>query len=532
MTDPTETARRLAALRHSSRKPILASWMGDESVVAAKLIFRDVGIPTFEFPDDAARAFCYMWQYSKNIDALYETPARPEETGQGATPSKCVSRLLTASRATGKTILDEVESKRVLEAYGIPTTTAVHAATPDEATEAAIQMGFPVAVKLVSNTITHKTDVRGVLLNLQTGAAVHDAFMSIQQSVAAKFGEGHFNGVSIQPMITSPGYEIILGSTYDPQFGPVLMFGTGGQLVEILGDRVLGLPPLNCTLARRMLVQTKIYRAFKGVRGRKPVDVAQLENLLVRFSQLVLDQPLIKEIEINPLHVSDEQIIALDARIILHSPETDLAVLIEPAIRPYPSQYVRPWELHDRTQVTIRPIRPEDEPMLVKFHESLSEESVRQRYLATMKLSERTAHSRLRRICFSDYDREIVLVAEHLSAPDQREILGIGRLTKGGGRDDAEFAIVVSTPWQGKGLGTELLGRLVKIASDERLSRITGHMFAGNREMIAIARKIGFAVRYDPDGATCTAELALTGDSPAVAPPVSHLSPCDSRGAS
>jgi acetyltransferase len=316
-------------------------------------------------------------------------------------------------------------------------------------------------------------------------------------------------------MIRADGYEIILGSSVDPQFGPVLMFGTGGKLVEIFKDRALGLPPLNCTLARRMIEQTKIYKAFKGVRGNKPVDMDQLESILVRFAELVVDQPMIKEIDINPLLVSGDQIVALDARVILHPADVDPAELPIPAIRPYPNRYVQPFTMKNEDRVTIRPIRPEDEPLMIEFHRTLSEETVRQRYFGAMKLSERMSHTRLRRICFTDYDREIVLVAEHVCEDGEREILGVGRLSKGGNRHEAEFAVVIGTPWQGQGLGTELLSRLVRIGMEEKLCRITGQMFSANHRMIEIAREVGFEVSYESDGATCRAVLDLP--SPSVA---------------
>jgi acetyltransferase len=318
--------------------------------------------------------------------------------------------------------------------------------------------------------------------------------------VAKKVGKEHFAGVTVQPMIKLEGYEIIVGSSIDPQFGPVLLFGTGGQLVEVYKDRALGLPPLNGTLARRMMERTKIYTALKGVRGRKATNLAALEQLLVRFSQLVVEQPWIAELDINPLLVSSERIFALDARVVLHDPKTPEDKLPKSAIRPYPVQYATPWKMKNKAPILIRPIKPEDEPMMVKFHETLSEESVYNRYFSALKLSQRVAHERLTRICFNDYDHEIALVAE-LKAPkgEEKKILGVGRLSKQHGRNEAEFAVLVSDEWQGHGLGTELLRRLVEIGRDEKLSRITGQVLAENHAMHHICRKVGFKIVHDPE---------------------------------
>jgi acetyltransferase len=305
------------------------------------------------------------------------------------------------------------------------------------------------------------------------------------------------------------GYEIILGSSIDPQFGPVLLFGTGGQLVEVFKDRALGLPPLNATLARRMIEQTKIYTALKGVRGRAPVNLAALEELLVRFSQLVVEQKWIAEIDINPLLASPEKLIALDARVVLHKPEITADKLPKPAIRPYPTQYVSPWKLKNGKPVTIRPIRPEDEPLMVKFHEGLSEESVYHRYFSSLKLTQRIAHERLTRICFNDYDREIALVVERKDEKGSNEILGVGRLSKAHDRDDGEFAIIVSDRWQKHGLGKELLKRLVQIARDEKLSRLSAIILAENRSMIHVAQKAGFKIKEEPGARDFIVEYVL-----------------------
>ncbi len=305
-------------------------------------------------------------------------------------------------------------------------------------------------------------------------------------------------------MIKLDGYEVILGSSVDPQFGPVLLFGMGGQLVEVFKDRALGLPPLNTTLARRMMEQTKIYKALKGVRGRKPVDVAALEQLLVRFSQLIVEQPWIKELDINPLLASSENLIALDARVVVYGSDVTEDKLPKLAIRPYPVQYCGDWKMKDGSEVTIRPIRPEDEPLLVSFHETLSERTVYQRYLHAMNLSQRTAHERLTRICFIDYDREVALVALH-----EGKVIGVGRLRKIHGTKDAEFAIIVSDQFQGRGLGTELIRRMLDIARNEGVGRVMADVLPDNVVMQKIAGNLGFKVERSAEEPVMKLEIDL-----------------------
>jgi acetyltransferase len=269
MTNPTQIAEHLKPYAKGLGKPVLASWMGGNSVAAGEEILNQCGIPSFAFPDTAVRAFNYMWKYAYNLKGIYETPVLG---ASGMQPDREKAKgIIEAVKKSGRTILTEYESKKLLEAYGIPTTATEIAATEAEAVQWAEKIGFPVVLKLYSLTITHKTDVGGVILNLRDADAVRKAFNQIKNAVTEKAGAEHFQGVTVQPMAKLDGYEIILGASIDPQFGPVLLFGTGGQLVEVFKDKALALPPLNTTLARRMMEQTKIYKALKGVRGRKPV---------------------------------------------------------------------------------------------------------------------------------------------------------------------------------------------------------------------------------------------------------------------
>ncbi|SPE53394.1 Acyl-CoA synthetase (NDP forming) [Verrucomicrobia bacterium] len=498
MTDPTATAEQIKPFAKLDGKPLLASWMGGLEIARGVEILNHAGIPTYDYPDTAARAFQYMWRYSYNLKALYETPSLHAENHSGDTARVDAEALIQKVRQSGRTILTEFESKQLLAAYGIPTVETLVARTESEAVKLAEKLGYPVVLKLFSETITHKTDVGGVQLNLRTEAAVKKAWKAISDAVSKKAGAQHFLGVTVQPMISLTGYELILGSSLDGQFGPVLLFGAGGQLVEVFKDRALGLPPLNTTLARRLIERTKIYTALKGVRGRAPINLDALEDLLVRFSQLVVEQKWITEIDINPLLASPERLLALDARVVVHPADMTEDRLPRTAIRPYPTQYVSKWKLKDGTPVTIRPIRPEDEPLMVKFHGTLSEQSVYFRYFSQLKLDQRIAHERLTRICFNDYDREIALVIDRVNAQtSSHEILGVGRLSKSRRSNQAEFALLVSDEWQKLGFGTELLKRLVGVARDEKLSRLVGHVMQENRAMQSVCRKAGFELERD-----------------------------------
>ncbi len=508
MTNPTQIAEKLKPYAKGLGKPVLASWMGGAEVTAGEQILNQAGIPTFQFPDSAVRAFNYMWRYAYNLKGLYETPALPQHA-DSALQRETAEQIIHTVRAAGRTILTEFESKELLASYGIPVVQTRVALTEEEAVKAAVEIGYPVVVKLHSLTITHKTDVGGVQLNLHDAEAVSRAFRLIQLFVAEKAGKEHFQGVTVQPMVKLGGYELIVGSTLDSQFGPVMLFGTGGQLVEVFRDRALALPPLNSTLARRLMENTRIFTALQGVRGRKPVDIAGLEELLVRFSQLIVEQRWIKEIDINPLLASPERLLALDARVVVHGPEMQEDDLPKSAIRPYPQHLVASWVMKDGSHVTIRPIRPEDEPLMIKFHQRLSERSVYLRYFQPLKLTQRVAHERLSRICFIDYDREMVFVAERPDENGNPEILAVGRLSQLHGLNEAELAAVAIDAAQHKGLGTELYRRLIELAREERLGRLVSTMLPENREMRALCVKLGFKMMSSLEDNTIRAELNL-----------------------
>jgi acetyltransferase len=512
MTDPTATAEMLKPYAQSLGKPVLASWMGGSDVETGESILNFANIPTFPYPDTAARMFDYMAQYSSILDRLYETPTLPPHGGN--VQVERAAEIIQRARQSGRTILTEYESKQLLAAYDIPTVETRIAESVDQAVSIANEIGYPVVLKLHSEVITHKTDVGGVQLNLADEQAVRRAYLSIQESVREKAGEfgpdgrPNFLGVTVQPMSKLDGYELILGSSIDAQFGPVLLFGMGGQLVEVFKDRSLGLPPLNSTLARRMMERTKIYTALKGVRGRKPVDLDALEQLLVRFSNLISEQRWIKELDINPLLASSERLLALDARVVVYGPEVSEEQLPRLAIRPYPSRYSYQWVSKEGWDVTIRPIRAEDEPALVSFHEGLSDRSVYMRYMQPMLLSDRVAHQRLARIAHSDYDREMTLVAER-TGEGCCPILAVGRLSKLHGTSGARFTILVCDECQGQGIGSELLKRLISVARDEKLDQVEAVISPDNEVMKSMVEKIGFQLSPMGDGKMLRAVLDL-----------------------
>lgn len=508
MTDPTATARALVPYAHMDKKPLLASWMGAGNVEEGRQILREAGIPVLEYPDEAARLFEYMWQYSDNLRSLYETPALTEPVISADTAARhTVADIISGAQKDGRTLLTEFEAKRILTAYGIPTTPTTVARTAGEAASAAIKTGFPVVLKLHSETLTHKTDVGGIALNLKDADAVKEAFERIRDSVTRKAGSSHFLGVTVQPFVKGDGYELIIGSSPDTQFGPVILFGMGGQNVEVFKDTSLALPPLNTTLARRLMERTRIFSAFKGIRGRDPIDRSALDELLVRFSELVVTQPRIQEIDINPLFVSPEKCFALDARIVLYPKDVPDQDLPRPAIRPYPAEYVTRRVLTDGTRLELRPIRPEDEPLMVKFHQSLSEETVRRRYFTDMRLDLRVAHDRLVRVCFNDYDRELAFVAEHTDPSGGPEIIGVARLSRRPGTSEAEYSMIVRDSAQNRGLGKLLCGYMLEVCRRENLKRVFAEIQSDNLAMQKVFGALGFTIVADKESGTLKAEF-------------------------
>ncbi len=502
MTDPTQTAIALKTIASEIKhKPILASWMGGNTVKEGEKILNEADIFTESYPDDAVRLFNLMWKSNYNLRGLYETPALPAENGK--INRQQATDIINKVRNSGRTLLTEFEAKNLLSAYGIPTVVTKIAFTEEEAINIANQFTSEgeanqgVVLKLYSETITHKTDVGGVKLNLRSPTEIIKAFQEIKKAVNSE----DFLGVTVQPMIKLDGYELIIGSSIDAQFGPVLLFGTGGQLVEVFQDRSLALPPLNTTLAKRMMEQTKIYKALKGVRGQKSVDLEQLQEILVTFSQLIVENKLIKELDINPLLASVEGFIALDARVLLHPLEIDVNCLPSCAIRPYPNQYVNQSQLANQTEIIIRPIRPEDEPLVLQFARSLSQETIYCRYFHFIKTKTLISHERLARKCFIDYDQEIGIVATPLMEDnEQPNILAIARLNKlHGNNQEAELGLIVSDDFHRLGIGSKLVKQCLEIASKENIKLITAYILPENQAMINLCQKLGFQWKKEDD---------------------------------
>ncbi len=515
MTDPTQTAEELVKSAQKLDKPVLASWMGGAGVEAGRMVMTRANIPSFPYPDTAARMFDYMANYSVILNRLYETPTLLTNGSNQTLDTKLASQIIENARQEGRTILTEFESKQLLSIYHIPTVETIIAVSEAEAVQAAEKIGYPVVLKLHSETITHKTDVGGVQLNLRNADAVRSAFQSIRTSLSEKVGlkdkdgRDHFLGVTVQPMIDLEGYELIIGSSIDPQFGPVILFGLGGQLVEVFKDSALGLPPLNSTLARRVIERTRIYKALQGVRGRKPVDLDELEQILVRFSTLISEQAWVKELDINPLLASPDRILALDARVVIYDKNTREEDLPQLAIRPYPTQYVTHWAARDGREFIIRPIRAEDEPSMVDFHESLSDRSVYLRFMHPIRLSDRAKHDRLSRTCHGDYNNEISLVVEDPHADDHGlRIVAASRMTRIHGANAARFSMLISDCCQNQGIGSELMRRVIDVARQEKYERLECLMTQDNQIMQQMVTKFGFTLN-ETDNDLVLANLVL-----------------------
>ncbi|MBJ7450251.1 MAG: bifunctional acetate--CoA ligase family protein/GNAT family N-acetyltransferase [Parachlamydiales bacterium] len=502
MTDPTETAKSLLNLKHTLEKPIITSWMGGDSVIDGATLLSQSGIPVFAYPDDAAASFAKMWQYSKQLKALYETPptfSENESQEYASIRRLQAQELFNTVLSENRTLLTESESKQLLQLYRIPTVVTKVGKTLDEALSIAKEIGYPLVLKLHSLTITHKSDIGGVKLNLKNEKDVQDAYQAIQQAA-----NEHFNGVTVQKMVQFNGaYELIIGCSEDPQFGPVLLFGAGGKLVEVLKDSALALPPINGIQARSLIAKTNISHALNGVRGEKPIDSQALESLLVTFSQMIAELPRIKECDINPLLASSEGLIALDARVVLHEYSIKDNELPKTALRPYSVEYIKQFKLENQ-QLIMRPIRSEDEPLMREFHQSLSEKTVQSRYLKPFALQDRVTHDYLLRLCFSDFDREISLVIQNF----KKQIIGFGRLAIIPGTKNSELTMIVIDSQQNQGIGTLLIEHLLFIAKKEGLIQISAHIGVQNTHMINLCKKMGFEITETSEQIT-TAELVL-----------------------
>ncbi|HPW16881.1 MAG TPA: bifunctional acetate--CoA ligase family protein/GNAT family N-acetyltransferase [Candidatus Aminicenantes bacterium] len=494
MTNPTAIAKEVAALSAATPKPVLAAWIGGAAMREGASLLSEAGIPTYATPEQAVRAFMTLVAYSRNLAALYETP-RDIRVDPPLDRKGLRARFAGPLRsAVGP--LSEAGSKELLAAYGIPVASPVLADTADEAVRAAEAMGFPVVLKIRSPDITHKSDVGGVALGLADAAAVRAAFAAILASAAEKAPGARLEGVTVQKMArVRDGLEMILGVKKDPTFGTVVMAGTGGTAAELYRDRAIGFPPLNERLARLMLEGLRMRPLLEGYRGRPAAAVDKLVEALVRLSYLAADLPEVAELDINPLLVTPEGVLALDARVVgdpaaAEDPDRPYAHL---ALRPYPEEFVRPAKLRDGAPLTLRPIRPEDEPLWLALLSSCSRESIYSRF---RHLFFWQSHEVASRYCYIDYDREMAIVAETGEGPERR-LVGVGRLAAEPGRRTAEYAVLVQDGWQDRGLGGLLTDTCLEIAKRWGVRTVTAVTTTDNPRMIAVFEKRGFRVVND-----------------------------------
>eukprot|EP01069_Polyplicarium_translucidae_P001945 Polyplicarium_translucidae@DN1868_c0_g1_i1.p1 len=451
------------------------------------------GIPTFAHPDAAAKTFAQIWSQTYDLAQMTETPHMDAPFCVDASARAVAVRTIQQAQSEGRELLTEAESKAVLKSYGVPIAETIVCTSPESAVAAAKEVNFPCVVKLHSETITHKSDVGGVKLNLNSDDEIRDAFTSIKTSVD-NIGPQHFQGVTVQPMLDlSKGIELIFGSIVDPQFGPLLLFGTGGCYVEIFHDTALSIPPLNATLARRQMESTKIYKALQGGQGErfKGVDLEKVTRSLVGFSHMICDlSEYIAEVDINPMLALPNRIVALDARVVLKKAGDDAGPPL--AIRPYPTEYVFPAELKNGKKVTVRPTHPGDVQDFLDLHKSLSASSVRQRYLAQVSLEARTAHNEIVSVCQADYCRLIALVAVDDATS---RMVGMTRITRmAGSPDHAELKLVVRDDTQQQGCGRLLMEKSIEVARKEGIEVLRATVLEENSGFLKMAVSMGFVI--------------------------------------
>jgi acetyltransferase len=506
VTNPADAAMAVVEACKGAAKTILTSWMGEEDVEEANEILNGNKLPTYSTPERAVNAYMYMYQYTRNLAHLYETP---EELPMELLLSKqSLMGIMQKAVKENREILTETEAKAFLDAYGIPTVKTRLAKTEDEAASAAAQIGYPVVLKVYSPQITHKTDVGGVMLDLNDEAELREAHQKILKNVKKSVASAEIQGVTVQSMITKKGYEVIIGSKKDPLFGPAILFGMGGIFVELFRDRAIGFPPLNQTLARRIMERTKMYQLLRGFRGMAPANTKRLEEIMVKFSEILIDFPQIREVDINPLVVDSEDAVALDARIIIDS---DLVFKELPPhdhliISPYPKKYELQWNLKDYRPVLLRPIKPEDEPLENELWKTFSDETQRFRFFSPMRT---WSHATLVRYTNIDYDREIAIIAE-LTEKGTRKMIGVVRMImEPPDFKTAEVAIVVGDPWQGLGLGSKMIDCIIDIAKDKNLESIYGLILRDNSRSIELFKKKGFMVDFSSIKKVVKATLEL-----------------------
>jgi acetyltransferase len=498
-SEPIDISKGLVELIRSKtyqNKTILTSFMGFDAVQEANKIFNTNNIPTYSTPEQAIKTYMYMYSYQRNLELLYETP---EELPVDASPPKRpIMAILRNAAFEKREVLTEDEAKKVLKYYNFPVLKTGVANNVDEAVALAQEMGYPVVLKILSPQIVHKSDAGGVVLDINSPNEVREAFEILIQRATDYNPNAQIIGVTVQPMIEKKGHEIIIGGKTDPVFGPIILFGMGGIGVHLFKDHSIGLPPLNTTLIRRMMEETKVYQLLKGYRNVPPADLKRLDETMLLFSQLLIDFPQIKEIDINPLLIDEKEACILDARIVID--KDSVCKKFEPhehmVISPYPKKYEMLWSLKNGQEVLLRPIKPEDEPMWLEMFQSFSEESIRYRFFQILK---DTPHEVRVRYCNIDYDREIAIVAE-IVEDGKRKILGVSRLNIEADGKNGEMAFIISDYWQGLGLGTKMVDYTLDIAKEMGVENVYAIMLQDNYRALSLTKKMGFNLEYNNDG--------------------------------
>ncbi len=495
MTQPLEVAKLLVEDAGKFSKPLLTSWMGASQTMDGRAQFVQAGIPSFSNPEAAVEAYSYITAYYRNQRLLAQVP---EPLSHHDVPDVAGARMVIESvLAERRKVLSEMESKALLSAFHIPVANTVVARSPGEALLLAEEFGFPVAMKVNSPDITHKSDAGGVKLNLMNAAAVRAAYNEILEEVKANRPDARVDGIALQPMVRKPnGRELMVGVISDPIFGPVISFGAGGTTVEVLGDRAIALPPLNGFLARELISGTRIAKLLGSFRHMPPVQMEALESLLLRVSEMVCELPWLKEMDINPLIVDEHGLLAVDARVVVDYAPVSADRYAHMAIHPYPAHLVTHWQLPDGTDVTIRPMRPEDAAIEQEFVRHLSEEA---KYFRFMHAVQELSEPMLVRFTQLDYDRELALIA--VTEEQGREVeIGVCRYAIDPDGESCEFALVVSDQWQHKAIGHRLMGSLIDAARSKGLKAMEGEVMASNHEMLKLVATLGFTVATQSGG--------------------------------
>lgn len=494
MSEPERAADRVIEARRHTRRPVLACWMGGERVEAARRRFYEASVPHFPSPEAAVEAFACLARHKRNRQMLFQVP--PSRAMDSGPDTDAAIEVIGHALDEGREILAEGESKRILRAFGIPAPPSTDAGSAGEAIVAARSLGFPVAMKINSPDITHKSDVAGVELNVASAAAVRRVWQTLTDRVRERRPDARITGVTVEPMYRAPhGRELMIGVIRDPVFGPVVSFGAGGITVEILADRAVALPPLNEFIAQRMIADTRVAAMLDAWRYMPAIDHPALVRTLLSVSDLVCELPHVRELDINPLMAGPDGVAALDARMVVAQPDKQARPYGHMAIHPFPSDKVEHFRTDKGIDVTIRPIRPEDADIEQEFVRNLSGEA---RYLRFMGSLKELTREMLVRFTQIDYDRAMALIA--VTTRGGREVqLGVARYSITPDQEGCEFAIVIADEVRGTGLGKRLMKALISAACDRGLKWMEGETLSINAPMRTLALRMGFEVRTSPD---------------------------------